>query len=112
MTNTTSSLNLTLATGVCRRPALLFAFSDEWISSSGLFRIMDKAVTEYSRGPSGTKFKFGRITKMKLFRVVSMFVAALVLSTSAFGQDLPSTKVLTFDVAEMLAHEAMAVCRA
>ena len=49
---------------------------------------------------------------MKAFRIASMLVAAFGLSTSAFGQGLPSAKVLTFDLAESLAHAAMAACRA
>jgi uncharacterized protein GlcG (DUF336 family) len=49
---------------------------------------------------------------MKLFHVVSLFVVALGLATSALGQDLPSTKGLTFDVAQTMAQTAMAKCRA
>ena len=49
---------------------------------------------------------------MKLVRVASMLVVVLALSTGAFGQGLPSAKVLTFDLAESLAHAAMAACRA
>src|ERR1700722_14050293 len=73
---------------------------------------MRPAVTAYIANRLGTKFKFGRISNMKSFRVVSIFVAALGLSTSAFGQGLPSTKVLTFDVAQTIAQETLAKCRA
>jgi uncharacterized protein GlcG (DUF336 family) len=47
-----------------------------------------------------------------LFQMLWIFVAALFLPTNAFGQDLPSTKVLTFDVAQTMAEAAMAKCRA
>jgi uncharacterized protein GlcG (DUF336 family) len=59
-----------------------------------------------------TEFKFGRISKMKTFRLMLMFVAALSLATIALAQDLPSTKVLTFDVAQRAAQAAMAKCHA
>jgi uncharacterized protein GlcG (DUF336 family) len=49
---------------------------------------------------------------MKLLRVLPIFATVLGLSASAFGQGLPSTKVLTFDVAQTIAQEAMAKCRA
>jgi uncharacterized protein GlcG (DUF336 family) len=49
---------------------------------------------------------------MKSFRVVWMFVVAVVFSASASGQDLPSTKVLTFNLAQTIAQAAMAKCRA
>lgn len=49
---------------------------------------------------------------MRFLYIASITVVVLGLSTSAIGQGLPSTKVLTFDVAELLAHEAMATCRA
>jgi uncharacterized protein GlcG (DUF336 family) len=49
---------------------------------------------------------------MKLFRAIAMIVAAFFVSTAAFGQGLPSQKVLTFELAEELAHAAMAACRA
>lgn len=47
---------------------------------------------------------------MKLTRF-ALLAAAAAYSTSAFAQ-LPSTKVLTMDVAHMIAQEAMAKCRA
>lgn len=49
---------------------------------------------------------------MKSIRVVAIFVATLGLSTSAFCQGLPSTKLLTFDAAKAIAQEAMAKCQA
>ena len=49
---------------------------------------------------------------MRSLRVVSIFAAALGLATGAFGQGLPSTKVLTFDVAHSMAQAAMAKCHA
>jgi uncharacterized protein GlcG (DUF336 family) len=49
---------------------------------------------------------------MKSIRMLTMLAMLLVLSTRAFGQGLPSTKVLTFDLAQTIAQEAMAKCRA
>jgi uncharacterized protein GlcG (DUF336 family) len=49
---------------------------------------------------------------MKSFRVAAICVAALSLSASAFGQGLPSTKVLTFEAAHTMAETALATCRA
>ena len=49
---------------------------------------------------------------MKSLYVVLMLVVTLGLSTIVSGQGLPSTKVLTFDVAETMAKAAMAKCRA
>ena len=48
---------------------------------------------------------------MKLTKVVLLTIAILALSTSAFAQ-LPTTKILTMDVAEVIAQGAMAKCRA
>jgi len=36
----------------------------------------------------------------------------LVLATAALAQDLPSTKILTLDLAQTIAQEALAKCRA
>jgi uncharacterized protein GlcG (DUF336 family) len=47
---------------------------------------------------------------MKLTRL-ALLTAAAAYSTSAFAQ-LPSSKVLTMDVAQQIAQEAMAKCRA
>jgi uncharacterized protein GlcG (DUF336 family) len=53
---------------------------------------------------------------MKTIRVALMlvFTAGLALGTetSAMGQSLPTTKVLTFDAAQTIAQAAMAKCRA
>jgi uncharacterized protein GlcG (DUF336 family) len=49
---------------------------------------------------------------MKSFRTTAMIVAAFALPAAVFGQGLPSAKVLTFDLAESMAHAAMAACRA
>jgi uncharacterized protein GlcG (DUF336 family) len=59
-----------------------------------------------------TKLKFWRISTMRLLHVIGIFVAAIGFSVSASGQDLPSTRVLTFNVAQTMAQEAMAKCRA
>ena len=48
---------------------------------------------------------------MKLTTFVVVVTVAAALSTSATAQ-LPTSKVLTLDVAEMIAQEAMARCRA
>ena len=48
---------------------------------------------------------------MKFTKFVLLIVAIATLSASAFAQ-LPSTKVLTMDVAQTIAQEAMAKCRA
>ena len=48
---------------------------------------------------------------MKLTKLVLLTIAILALSTSAFAQ-LPTTKILTMDVAEVIAQGAMAKCRA
>jgi uncharacterized protein GlcG (DUF336 family) len=61
---------------------------------------------------STTDFNSGRKSKMKSTLVVSTILAAVALSTCAFGQGLPSTKVLTFDVAHSMAQAAMAKCHA
>src|SRR6267142_2047759 len=47
---------------------------------------------------------------MKLTKFALFTLAIAALSTSAFAQ-LPTTKVLTMDVAQMIAQEAMAKCR-
>ena len=47
----------------------------------------------------------------KLECVLVLGLAVMAASTSAFGQ-LPTTKVLTVDVAEIIAQGAMAKCRA
>lgn len=49
---------------------------------------------------------------MKLTRFVIASTAAAAFSICAFAQGLPSRKVLTIDVAQTLAQEAMAKCRA
>jgi len=44
---------------------------------------------------------------------ISRFAAfTLVLSTAAFGQELPTQKLLTLDLAQTIAQEALAKCRA
>src|SRR6476661_7354619 len=48
---------------------------------------------------------------MKLTTFVVFVTATAALSTSAMAQ-LPTSKVLTLDVAEMIAQEALAKCRA
>jgi uncharacterized protein GlcG (DUF336 family) len=48
--------------------------------------------------------------KLTCFAVLATITA--LLSTSAFAQGLPTQKMLTIDVAETLAHEAMMKCRA
>jgi uncharacterized protein GlcG (DUF336 family) len=48
---------------------------------------------------------------MKLPKFVLPMIAIAALSTSAFAQ-LPTTKILTMDVAEVIAQGAMAKCRA
>jgi len=48
---------------------------------------------------------------MKPMKLVLLAAAIVVLSTSAFAQ-LPTTKVLTMDVAQSIAQEAMVKCRA
>ena len=48
---------------------------------------------------------------MKLTTFVVVVTVAAALSTSATAQ-LPTSKVLTLDVAEMIAQEALAKCRA
>jgi|GraSoiStandDraft_35_1057300.scaffolds.fasta_scaffold315216_2 uncharacterized protein GlcG (DUF336 family) len=51
------------------------------------------------------------LTTMKLTKFVLFTIAIAALSTSAFAQ-LPTTKILTMDVAQMIAQEALAKCRA
>ena len=48
---------------------------------------------------------------MKLTKFVALAAASAALSTTVFAQ-LPSSKVLTMDVAEAIAQEAMTKCRA
>jgi uncharacterized protein GlcG (DUF336 family) len=48
---------------------------------------------------------------MKLTRIVVFAAITAVLSASAFAQGLPTQKMLTVDVAEMIAHDAMLKCR-
>src|SRR5216110_1880130 len=48
---------------------------------------------------------------MKLTRFVVLSIAIAAVSMNAFGQ-LPATKILTMDVAQMIAQEAMTKCRA
>jgi uncharacterized protein GlcG (DUF336 family) len=48
---------------------------------------------------------------MKLIRFAVLACAAAIFSTSAFAQ-LPTQKVLTIDIAQTLAHDAMMQCRA
>src|SRR3984957_20371697 len=52
-----------------------------------------------------------RIKHMKLIRFAFLAVSTAALSTSAFAQ-LPASRVLTLDVAQTIAQEAMAKCRA
>ena len=49
---------------------------------------------------------------MKCTPLVVLAVAALCFSASASAQGLPSTKVLTMDVAQTIAQEAISACRA
>jgi uncharacterized protein GlcG (DUF336 family) len=49
---------------------------------------------------------------MKSIRAISILAATLWLPVAAFGQGLPSTKVLTFDVAHAMAQAAMEKCHA
>src|SRR5256712_7910847 len=82
--------------------------------------------TEFSVGVSWTKLMEYRaakrdriagiptneeLTTMKLTKFVLFTIAIAALSTSAFAQ-LPTTKILTMDVAQMIAQEALAKCRA
>jgi uncharacterized protein GlcG (DUF336 family) len=48
---------------------------------------------------------------MKLKKLAFLAAAAAALSTNAFGQ-LPTSRILTLDVAQTIALEAMAKCRA
>src|SRR5438552_1617564 len=48
---------------------------------------------------------------MKFTKLILFTASIMALSTSAFAQ-LPATKVLTMDVAQMIAQEAMTKCRA
>ena len=48
---------------------------------------------------------------MKLTKLAALTTAMAALSTSGFAQ-LPTTKVITLDVAQTIAQEAMARCRA
>ena len=48
---------------------------------------------------------------MKLTKLALLAAAAAALSTNAFGQ-LPASRILTLDVAQTIALEAMAKCRA
>jgi uncharacterized protein GlcG (DUF336 family) len=48
---------------------------------------------------------------MKFTKIVFLTAAAVAISTTAFAQ-LPTSKVLTLDVAQTIAQEAMAKCRA
>jgi uncharacterized protein GlcG (DUF336 family) len=49
---------------------------------------------------------------MKLACIAVFAATMAALSVSAFAQGLPTQKVLTVEVAETIAHEAMATCRA
>ncbi len=49
---------------------------------------------------------------MKLTRLAILTAGTLALSTGASAQGLPTTKVLTVDVAQTIAQTAMATCRA
>jgi uncharacterized protein GlcG (DUF336 family) len=49
---------------------------------------------------------------MKLTRSLILTAAAAALSAGAFAQGLPTQKVLTLDVAETIAQESVAKCRA
>jgi uncharacterized protein GlcG (DUF336 family) len=48
---------------------------------------------------------------MKLSRVLVLGAAAAAFSSGASAQGLPSTKVLTVDVAQTIAQQALAKCR-
>ena len=48
---------------------------------------------------------------MKFTKIALLTAAAAALSTTAFAQ-LPASKILTLDVAQTIAQEAMAKCRA
>jgi uncharacterized protein GlcG (DUF336 family) len=49
---------------------------------------------------------------MKLTRSLILTAAAIAFSAGAFAQGLPTQKVLTLDVAETIAQESVAKCRA
>jgi uncharacterized protein GlcG (DUF336 family) len=57
-------------------------------------------------------FKTERGLAMKVTRLALLAAGALALSTGASAQGLPTTKVLTIDVAQTIAQTAMATCRA
>jgi uncharacterized protein GlcG (DUF336 family) len=48
---------------------------------------------------------------MRFTQLLALAAATAGFSASALAQDLPSTKVLTAEVAQSIAHEAMATCR-
>ena len=48
---------------------------------------------------------------MKLTRVAVLAALAATLPTGSFAQGLPTQKVLTINVAEQIAHDAMVKCR-
>jgi len=49
---------------------------------------------------------------MNLIYRAALAATSAVLSTSAFAQGLPTKKIITIDVAQTIAQEAMAICRA
>jgi uncharacterized protein GlcG (DUF336 family) len=49
---------------------------------------------------------------MKFVHLLALAVLSSGLSLSASAQELPSTKIITLDVAQTIAHEAIAACRA
>jgi uncharacterized protein GlcG (DUF336 family) len=49
---------------------------------------------------------------MKTTRIATFTASVALLAGSAFGQGLPTMKVLTVEVAQTIAQEAMAKCRA
>jgi len=49
---------------------------------------------------------------MKFIHLLALTIAGAGLSAGASAQGLPSTKVITIDVAQTIAQEALAACRA
>src|SRR5438094_7649531 len=64
----------------------------------------------HGRGVEYPDSNLGGLT-MKYTKLALITIAIAGLSTSAFAQ-LPTTKILTMDVAQMIAQEALAKCRA
>jgi uncharacterized protein GlcG (DUF336 family) len=67
---------------------------------------------EESTGGVTPKQSLRRILGMKLTRLAFLTATAAIFSGSVFAQELPSQKVITFDLAHAIAQEAMAVCHA